>query len=198
VPSSAILGRERRSKRSAGAVEAGLGGADGTADHLRDELEGIALEVVKDEDRPLVNREPSERSSQRVPAGEGGARIGARIQQRIGAYRSAPFGRARSCIRDRDEPDLTYAPDGMVGGMNEDRPEPGLEGIRIAEPREISPDEHERLLDDLVSVDAVASDRPNESPRAIEPPRNELGERFCVTLLRSLDETALAVVFGHY
>ncbi len=82
--------------------------------------------------------------------------------------------------------------------MDEDRSEPRLKRSRVMELRQIPPDEHERLLDDLVGIDPIATDRPNEPPGALKSARYELGERFCVTLLRSLDETALTVVFGHY
>ena len=175
-----------------------FGGADGTADHVRDELERVTLEIVEDQDGPLIDRQPREGSGQGVLASEGCARIGAQVNQRVGANRRPVLDRVRRRMGYRDQSNLARAPDSMASGVHEDRPQPGLEGIGVPEPREISPDEHECLLDDLVGIDPVAPDCPNESPRAIEPARNELGERVRVTLLRSLDETALAVVFGHY
>jgi len=103
------------------------------------------------------------------PSCQLGAEIGAEIEQSIGANHWPALDPARLGIRrDRDQPDLPRLPDGMPGGVNEDCAEPWLEGTAVSQFRQISPDEHERLLDDLVGIDPIATDRPNEPPGALE------------------------------
>ncbi len=81
--------------------------------------------------------------------------------------------------------------------MDEHRAQPRLERRRVAEPRQVPPDHYECLLHDVVGIDAVASDRPNEAPSTLKMARNELGERVVVTPLCALDESALGAVLGH-
>src|SRR5450759_5442911 len=59
-----VLGAEGRPQCGSGAVQARLDGAHRAPDHLRDLLQPSALEVVKDEDRPLVDRESTERTGE--------------------------------------------------------------------------------------------------------------------------------------
>jgi hypothetical protein len=184
-------------QRRSSAVEARLDRAQWPPDHCRDLLQPIALEIVEDKDCSLVDRESTKGAGEGVAARQDCTGVEARINLGVGPDARALMEFDRRGVR-ADYPDLAGLTDRTPGRVNEHGPQPGLKGIEVAEPGQIPPDQHERLLHDIVNIDAVAANRPNEPPRAVEPARHELGERFRVTPLSSLDESALAVIFGHY
>jgi len=147
----------------------------------------------------MVDREPSEGARQCVAARERGTGLEPAVDDPVGLDQVAPPGAGRRrFVGDPDQPDPGVTPQGMTGGMDEHRPQPRLEGQRVAKPRQVPPDHHERLLHDVVGIDPVASDRPNKAPGTVDMARHELGERLVVAPLCALDESALATVLGHY
>jgi len=121
-----------------------------------------------------------------------------RIDQRIRADPGAAVdGVRRGVVRDPDETDPVTGPDCMPSRMDQHRPKPRVEGIRVAQSGQVPPDHHERLLHDIVGIDAAAADRPDKPPRGVEMARHEAGERLRVAQLGTLDESALAPVLWH-
>jgi hypothetical protein len=154
---------------------------------------------VEDKDCSLVDRESTKGAGEGVAACQRCTGVEVRVNQGVGPDARVSVEVDRRGVRaDSEEADSARLTDRTPGRVDEHGPQPGLKGIEVAEPGQIPPDQHERLLHDIVNIDAVAANRPNEPPGAVEPARHELGERFRVTPLRSLDESALAVIFGHY
>jgi hypothetical protein len=114
--------------------------------------------MVEGEDRAMVDREPSEGARQCVAARERGTGLEPAVDDPVGLDQVAPPGAGRRrFVGDPDQPDPGVTPQGMTGGMDEHRPQPRLEGQRVAKPRQVPPDHHERLLHDVVGIDPVAS-----------------------------------------
>ncbi len=198
VRTSPILGAQGRPQRRSGLMESRLHGADRTSDDEGDLLHRVPLEVVEGKDGPMVDRQPSKRPRQRIAARERLARLEARVHDPVGPDQlAAAAGGRRALVGDPDEPDPAGTPQSMTCGMDKDRSQPGLEGRRVAKPRQVAPDHHECLLHNVVGIDTVASDRSNEAPGTLEMARDELGERVVVTPLGTLDESALVAVLGH-
>lgn len=180
-------------------MEPRLDRPDGSPDGERDLLEGIPLEIVEHEDRPMIDRESGEGAGERVAVRKGGTGLEPSVDDLIGRDLVAAMAAWRRCLPgDRNEPYTATAAETMTGGIEEHGPKPRLEGRRIAEARQIAPDHHERLLHDVIGIDLVASDRPNVAPRGVDVTRDEPGKGVVVAPLGALDESALAAVFGHY
>ena len=113
-------------------MESGLHGPDRHAEDVGDVGQGKPHVVVQDEDRPVLGRQPAERSIEAVAI----------------VHRDGRIGTARSVDRQRrDVGDPSpVSPQLLVTGIDEEAVEPWREAIGITEPRELAPGEEERLL----------------------------------------------------
>ena len=78
-----------------------------------------------------------------------------------------------------------------VAAVHEDALYPDIEAVRIAEPRQLAPGDHQRLLQRILGPIDVPEDPlcEREEPVAIRPGQD--GERLPVTVLRLLHEVAI-------
>ena len=102
--------------------------------------------------------------------------------------RATPAGHVRCW---RSDPDLAQ-PDLMQPGhprrVRDDQVEPAVEGRRIAEPRQLAPRRHERLLSCVRRVLIVEENRPGEAIAAVDPRREEGLESRSITQASAADK----------
>jgi uncharacterized membrane protein len=135
-----------------GVVESGTGRARRDAEGLGDLARGIPQEVVEDEDRPLVGRQPAEPTFELVPIGDGKQIVGCgRSVDRQHSQVHRPAALAR-CLADAH--------------VDEQPAQPRIESFRIAEPTEVTPGDHQRILQGILGPIDVAEDlkRDREQP----------------------------------
>ena len=160
-----------------GVVQSGSGGPGWNAEGLGDLGRGVPEVVMQDENRPLLGREPSEPAVQLVPMGDG--------QELVGGGRSV----------DRQHPEL-HRPASLErrvsdADVDEEPAEPRVESVRIAESSQVTPGDHQSVLQGILGPIDVAKDPlcdPEETIRARTYERHE-GSR--VATLRRLHEIAI-------
>ena len=77
--------------------------------------------------------------------------------------------------------------------MHEGPVQPDLEPLRIAEPRQLTPGDHQRLLHDILGSAEVAEDPLRERDEPVAVRTGQDGERLPVPTTRLLNEVAIHV-----
>jgi hypothetical protein len=72
--------------------------------------------------------------------------------------------------------------------MHEQPSQPGVEAIDVPKRRQLTPGEHEGLLDGILGVAEIAQDPKRDREKSITSPTCQAGERLFVSGSRSLDE----------
>ena len=147
------------------------------AEHLGNLSQGVAHEVVQDEDRPFVRCEPSEPAIELVAIRDAEKIVWSRF------------------LIVRQEPQLCDAAsfanrlaDAYVG---EEPVDPGLEPVRIAEARKVTPGDHQRVLQSILGPIDVPEDPLCDREEPVTVQTNQVDERRLITALRRLDEIAI-------
>ena len=144
-------------------MESGAGRADRDAEHVGDLGQREAVVVLEDEDRPLVGRQTTEPALELVAVGDPAELV-----------RSACGDAVRVCVVG-EEPDDRSAPSlaASLGDAcaDDDAVVSGLEPVGVAQPRQLVPDGHERLLQGVLGETVVAQDpvRDGEQPPGRQP-----------------------------
>ena len=81
--------------------------------------------------------------------------------------------------------------DRVDAGTHEQSMEPGVEPVRVAKARQVSPGSDESVLDRVSRELAIPEDQPGRSIQPRDGRASELGEGVMIAPLRLLDETPL-------
>jgi hypothetical protein len=144
---------------------------------VRDGVQGIPLVVREQEDRALVGGQSPEPTLEFVPIGE-----------RQHVVRS-------SGLVDRENPEVGRSAPlarGMIDAFVDDEAmEPRVEPVRIAEPAQITPGDHQRVLQGILGPIDVTKNPMRQREQAIHARTNQVDERRLVPALGRLDELAV-------
>ena len=133
--------------------------------------------VAKDEDRSLIRRQPPETTIQLVPISDG--------EQLVASDRAV----GRKDLEDGG-PALRFA-SFRVAGVDEQAMQPGVEPIRIAEPRQLAPGDHQRLLNGVLGSSDVSEDPLGDREHSVGRRPREDRECFAIPGLRLFDEVPI-------
>lgn len=161
-------------------METGARSTRRDAEDLRDLARCVPLVVMQDEDRPLIGRKTLEATFQLVAIGQ--------RQQLIGRGRSvdgqdAEIGHA-----------TTLAGRVIDAFTDDDASEPGVETVRIAEPAQVSPGDHQRILQGILGPIDVAKDPLCEREQGVDARMHQVDECRPIASLRRTDQVAIHVL----
>ena len=151
---SASFGLECRAHGAMGVMESRADCPRRDAEHLGDLRRGVAHEVMQDEDRPFVRREPSEAAIQLVAIGDAEEVVGRRGTFH---WKDSEVGRVTALSRRLRDAD-----------MGQKTMDPGVESVRIAEATKVTPGDHQRVLHGILGPIDIPEDplRDREEPVA--------------------------------
>ena len=163
--------------RAVGVVQSGSDRARRDAEDLGDLGRGIAREVVQGEHDPLVGRQPPEPAFELVPVGD----------------RQELVGRRRSV--DRQHPKVGHAtpfPARLADAdVDQELLEPRVEPVRIAERPQVTPGDHQRVLEGILGPIDVAEDPLCDREQPVGARTDQVDVRLPVAALGRLDEIAI-------
>jgi hypothetical protein len=138
--------------------------------------------VVHHEDRALLDRQASERSIERVAIGNG--------QDRRRVHRPV----------DREDTDvggpLPATPGLGVAGMDEQAADPGVEPIRVAQPRKLTPGGGEGVLQGVLGEMGIAQDPRRDRVQPVAGLRDQVPECLAIAAHRPLDDLSHTHLVG--
>ena len=162
-----------------GVMESRPGRSGRDAERLGDLGRGVPVEVMQDEDRPLFGRQPAEPTFEQVPVGDGDQVI----------------GRGRSV--DRQHPEIrgaaTLARRLVDAFADDESVQPRVESVRIAEPTQVTPGDHQRILEGVLGPIDVAEDPLRGRVETVHARADQVDECRLVAMLGRLDEVAVHV-----
>ena len=132
---------------------------------------------MEHEDRPLIGRQPAEPAFELVPVGDG--------EQVVGCRRSV----------DRQHPQVrrpaTLARRLGDADVDEEAVEPRIEPVRIAEAPQVTPGDHQRVLEGILGPIDVAQDPLGDREEPVGPSADQVDIRLPIPVLCRLDEVAI-------
>ena len=152
-----------------GVEQTRAGRAGRAAKGLGDLGRRVPEEVVEHEDRPLIGREPAEPAFEQVPIDHGNELV--RRRRSVDRQDPEVLGAATLSRRLRD------------ADMDQEAGQPGIEPVRIAEPSEVTPGDHQRVLEGILGPVDVTEDPLGDREQAVAPPADEVDERRLVSTL---------------
>ena len=132
---------------------------------------------MENEHRPLIGREPTEPAFEQVPVGHG--------QQIVGCGRSfdrqhAQIGRSATLARRLADADI------------DDEPlKPRVETVRIAETPQVTPGDHQRVLEGILGPIDIAKDPLSEPEQPVAANVDQVDKRLPIPALRRLHEISI-------
>jgi hypothetical protein len=158
-------------------VEAGTDGSRGNSEELGDLGWLVANEVAEDQDRPFIRLEPAEAAIELISVADG--------QELI--------RRCRAVDREDEQVrDPLALPAGFGNAdIREQTVDPGVEPVRIAEARQVTPGDHQRFLQGVLGPVDIPEDPMCNREEAATAKANQVDERRLVALLSRLDEVAI-------
>jgi hypothetical protein len=133
--------------------------------------------VVEHEDRPLFGRQPAEPTFQQVTVGDG--------DQIVGSGRSV----------DRQDPKVrgstTLARRMVDADVDEEALKPRIEAVRIAEAPQITPGDHQRVLEGILGPIDIAEDTLCGREEVVLANADQVDIRRPIPVPRRLDEIAV-------
>ena len=155
----------------------------GIAEDVGDLGERQAVEVLEDEDRPLVGRQPAEAALQLVAVGDPPERVRLVPADRVGV---GVVGEQPD-----DRPAAPLAAGLRDAGPDDDPVRPGVETVRVAQPRQLVPDRDQRLLQRILGEVVVAQDPVGGREQAAGRQAHQRLEGLLVATRRSRYEVTL-------
>ncbi len=152
-------------------------GARRNAEQIGDLRWGVSDEVVQYEDRALVRREPSEAALQLVAVRH--AEQVVRSDRGI-EWQDAEIGGATTFTRRLGD---AY--------VRQKAMDPGVEPVRIAEARKVTPGDHQRILQGILGPIDIPEDPMRDREEAVTPEPDQVDECRLVTALCRFDEVAI-------
>jgi hypothetical protein len=161
----------------AGGVETRLHGPDRNPEDLGERINGLAIEVMQDQDRPLLDwKSPHGRIERR--------RVGFRRTR--GRVKTIDAGDAAG--RDLAHTPAPSSAVGHPGHIDRDALEPRVEAGGIAQAADLPPRGHERVLSGIARISFIAEDREREAVDGIHSGADDLLERIEVAVAGPVDE----------
>ena len=157
-----------------GVVESRAGGPVGDAEELGDLRRGIAHEVVQNKDRPLLWRQAPEAAFQLIPEPHAKELVG----------RGRPFERKNAQV---GHP-TTFARRVLETHVHEESLEPGIKPVRIAERSQVTPGDHQRVLEGILGPVDVPENPVAEGEEVVRASPDQVDERLPIPSLCRLDE----------
>ena len=160
-----------------GMVETGSGRPDGDAEDVGNLRQVSILEMAQHEQRSLLRCQSMEAPLELVPVGD--------VQEVVAGGRhldgqDAKVLEAAALARRLHE-----------AGADDEAMEPRVESVRIAEPGQVTPGDHQRFLQSVLGPIDVAEDPLRERVEAIATRADQVGIGLPVTAACCLDENAI-------
>ena len=147
------------------------------AERLSHRHEGQARVVMEDEDSTLIEREPAEGLLQLVTVGDRLVVVRvARPIDREDAHGRCPSSVPR-CIR--------------VAGVDKDPVGPRLEAVRLPQMRQLPPDGHEGVLQNVLGEARIAQDASSDPEQRVADLVHQIRECRLIARARPLDEVSV-------
>ena len=160
-----------------GVMESRTGRASRDAERLGDLGRLVPEVVVQDEDRPLFGRQSAEPAVELVPVGYGEQVIGCgRSIDRQHAKVRCPAPLARR-LGDAD--------------IDQEALKPRIEAVRIAETPEVTPGDHQRVLQGILGPIDVAEDPLGDREQSVTPNADQVDECVPIPVPCRLHEIAI-------
>ena len=160
-----------------GVMETGADGPGREAKHLGDLAGLVAHEVAEHEDRPFVGGEPPKATVELVAIGHAEELVGTRW------------------VVDGEHMEVRRSPSLAAGlgdaDVREEPVDPGIEAIGIAEVRQVTPGDHERILKGILRSIDVAEDPIGDREETVATALDQVDERRLISALGRLDEVAI-------
>ena len=155
-------------------MEPRSGGPGRDAEQLGDLDQGQPDVVVQHEDRALLDRQPAESPLQLVAIGQDGAAVRGRwaVERQAADLGGPRSGTSRL----------------VVAGVDEDSMDPGLEALRIPQPRHLAPGQDEGVLQRVLGQSRVAQDPLCDRLERSTDLVHQDGERLTIAVTGLLDE----------
>jgi hypothetical protein len=168
---------QRSAHRAMGMMETGADRSTRDAEDLGDLDLVTALEVVEHEQGPLLRLQAAEAPLELIPVDD--------AQEVVGRGRDV----YRQDAEVRDAVALAF----RLGetGANNEAVEPGVESVRIAEPRQVTPSDHQRILQGVLGPIDVTEDPLGEGVQTVATDSDQVGIGLPVTLPCRLDEISI-------
>ena len=132
---------------------------------------------MEHEDRPLFGRQPAEPAFEQVPVGNGEQVVGGR---RSVDWQHPKVGGAAALARRLGDADV-----------DEEALEPRIESVRIAEAPEVTPGDHQRVLEGILGPIDIAEDPLGDREEPVTPSADQVDIRLPIPVLCRLDEIAI-------
>ena len=160
-----------------GVVETGTDGSRGEVEECRD-LAGLVAHVVAEhQDRPFARAEAPESTVELVALRD--------PKEFVGRWR----------IVERQEAEVRCHPPFPPGlgnaDVREESVDPGVEAVRIAEVPQITPGDHQRVLQGILGPIDIPEDPMRDREEAVTTRAHQVDERRLVTALSRFDEVAI-------
>lgn len=157
-----------------GVMESRTGGPVGDAEELGDLRRGVAHEVMQNKDRPLLWRQAPEPAFQLIPKPDAKELVG----------RGWPVERQDTQV---GRP-TTFARRVLETHVHEESLEPGIEPVRIAERSQVTPGDHQRVLEGILGPVDVPENPVAEREEVVRTRADQVDERLPIPSLGRLDE----------
>ncbi len=133
--------------------------------------------VVEHEDRPLVGRQPPEPAFEQLPVG----------------HAEQVVGRGRSVDRQHSKVRRPAALARRLGDadVDDEALEPRIEAVRIADAPEVTPGDHQRVLEGILGPIDVAQDPLGDREESVGPRADQVDVRLPIPVPCRLDEIAI-------
>jgi len=158
-------------------VESRAGRAGRDAEQFGDLARRVAHEVVQGENRPLLRRKPPEPAFELIPEFD----------------RHQLVGRGRPIRRQDPKVDNPTSFAGRLDDakVDDEAPKPGVESIWIAEPSQVSPGDHQRVLQGVLSSIDVAKDSLRDREELVGAWADQVDVCRPISLCRRFDEITI-------
>jgi hypothetical protein len=158
-------------------VETGSDRAPGNAEDLGDRRRLVPEVVTKDEDRPLLRRQPAEPALHDIAVDDATELIGRRMTV--------------------DDKNLEFRVSASISSsmvdahVREKALDPEVEPVRIAEARQVTPGDHQCVLQGILGPIDIAKDPSRDREQAIDAAAKEVDEGDLVSALRRDHELSI-------
>jgi len=160
-----------------GVMKSGADRAAGKAKRLGNLRRFVSEEMAKDEDRPLIRLEPAERSIHDVAIDHACEDISLRVGVDLQDCQSRVPAAVPSSVLDAH--------------VREHALDPEVEPVRIAEARQVTPGDHQRVLQGILGPVDVVKDPSCDREQAIDARAHQVHEGDLIATLRRHHELSI-------
>ena len=158
-------------------MKTGSDRAAGNAEHLGDHGRLISEVVAKNQDRPLLRREPAEGTIDNVTVDDALELVGRRVTIDVEDLELGVPAPVAASVLDAH--------------VREDALDPEVEPVRIAEVRQVTPGDHERVLQGILGPIDITKDPARDREQPIDATAEQVDEGDLVSTLRRDHELSI-------